>query len=192
MDTSMIVAIVGGAVLVWAYLTYAKLIRMRNDVKEALSGIDVQFQKRADLIPNMMKMAAKFMEHERGLLTEIVELRNEVIKDYNKNSSSTVKDHIDLENKLKSRMDAFKINVENYPDLKSDQTMINAMNSLEEVEANISAARRFYNAAVNDLNNMVEIFPSSFIASLIKVEGMPFFEAEEAAKKAVNADDYFK
>ena len=188
----MIVAIVGGAVLVWAYLTYAKLIRMRNDVKEALSGIDVQFQKRADLIPNMMKMAAKFMEHERGLLTEIVELRNEVIKDYNKNSSSTVKDHIDLENKLKSRMDAFKINVENYPDLKSDQTMINAMNSLEEVEANISAARRFYNAAVNDLNNMVEIFPSSFIASLIKVEGMPFFEAEEAAKKAVNADDYFK
>ena len=84
------------------------------------------------------------------------------------------------------------VNVENYPQLKSDQTMIQAMQTYSEVEEHIAAARRFYNSAVNDLNNAVEIFPSSVIASSLNIQPYPFFKAEEAAKEPINAANYFK
>ena len=83
-------------------------------------------------------------------------------------------------------MKEFNLSVENYPDLKSNQTMMTAMQSMNEVEEHIAAARRFYNAAVNDLTNACEIFPSSLIASMLGIRAdMPYFEAEEAAKAPV-------
>ena len=84
------------------------------------------------------------------------------------------------------------VNVENYPQLKSDQTMMQAMQTYAEVEEHIAAARRFYNSAVNELNNAVEIFPSSVIAGMCGISSYPFFEAVEAARQEVNAADYFK
>ena len=80
--------------------------------------------------------------------------------------------------------------VENYPELKSDQAMVTAMRTYNEVEEHIAAARRFYNSAVLELNNAVEIFPSSLIAACIGVRKQEFFHAEEAARQAVNAADY--
>ena len=82
--------------------------------------------------------------------------------------------------------------VENYPQLKADQTMITAMQTYNEVEEHIAAARRFYNSAVNDLNNSAEIFPSSIIANMIGVRPYPFFEANEVARQEIHASDYFK
>ena len=83
--------------------------------------------------------------------------------------------------------------VENYPDLKSNQTMLQAMQSMNDVEEHIAASRRFYNSAVNDLKNAVEIFPSSMIAGMLGIKAdMPYFEAEEAAKKDIKSSDYFK
>ena len=77
--------------------------------------------------------------------------------------------------------------------MKSNQTMLNAMESLNAVEEHIAAARRFYNSNVTELKNAVEIFPSSLIAKMIGIKlDMPYFEAEEAAKKSVNAAEFFK
>lgn len=90
-------------------------------------------------------------------------------------------------------MNDFKLQAENYPDMKSNQTMLNAMESMNEVEEHIAAARRFYNSNVTELKNAVEIFPSSLVAKIVGVKDeMPFFEAEEAAKKAVDASGFFK
>ncbi|WP_268259956.1 LemA family protein [Solemya velum gill symbiont] len=149
-----------------------------------------EFQKRTDLVPNMLKAAKKYMEHEKELLSEIVELRSSANVSYDKSDPQQVGKHIDAENMLKSKLDALKITVENYPDLKSDATMLDAMDSMENVENNLSAARRFYNSAVGDLNNTVEIFPSSFFANWLNIRQMPFFEAEESARKSVDASDY--
>ncbi len=191
MDTSlMITAAIILIPFIVGYTIYAGLIRKKNMVLEALSGIDVQFQKRADLVPNMLKAAKKYMEHEKELFSEIVELRNSANASYDKSDPQQVGKHIEAENLLKSKIDALKITVENYPELKSDATMLDAMDSMENVEGNLSAARRFYNSAVGDLNNAVEIFPSSLFANWLNIRQMPFFEADESSRKAIDASDY--
>ena len=94
---------------------------------------------------------------------------------------------------LDAKLKEFWLSVENYPDLKSNQTMIQAMQSFNEVEEHIAAARRFYNSGVNDLKNAVEIFPSSIIASLIGIKAdMPFFEVDTVAKNRIDANEFFK
>ena len=172
------------------YLLYVSLIQKRNRLKESASGIDVQLKKRYDLIPNLMTMAAKYMEHEKSLMEEITKLRSEAMKvDFNVDPSKK----FELDNLLSQRLNDFKLSAENYPDMKSTQTMLNAMESLNAVEEHIAAARRFYNSNVTALKNAVEIFPSSLIAKMIGIKlDMPYFEAEEAAKKSVNATEFFK
>ena len=172
------------------YLLYVSLIQKRNRLKESASGIDVQLKKRYDLIPNLMTMAAKYMEHEKSLMEEITKLRSEAMNvDFNIDPSKK----FELDNLLSQRLNDFKLSAENYPDMKSNQTMLNAMESLNAVEEHIAAARRFYNSNVTELKNAVEIFPSSLIAKMIGIKlDMPYFEAEEVAKKSVNAAEFFK
>lgn len=184
----VVVAIV--LVVAIVYGLYVKLIQKKNKVKEAMSGIDVQLKKRYDLIPNILTIAKKFMEHERGLIEDITKLRTQAAG--LRTTTDTVTEKINLDNAIASKMGELMVNVENYPQLKSDQTMIQAMQTYAEVEEHIAAARRFYNSAVNDLNNAVEIFPSSVIASALAIKACPYFEVEEAAKQSINASEYFK
>ncbi len=182
--------IIVAVVVVGFYLIYVSLIKKKNRLKESASGIDVQLKKRYDLIPNLMTMAAKYMEHEKSMMEEIARLRSESM---NVNFMTDPNKKIELENLLSSKMQDFKLSAENYPDMKSNQALMNAMESLNSVEEHIAAARRFYNANVTDLKNAVEIFPSSLVAKMIGVKDeMPYFEAEEPAKKSINAQDFFK
>src|SRR5574344_3050104 len=172
------------------YSIYVSLIKKKNKVKEYFSDVDVQLKKRYDLIPNILTIANKFMEHERGLMDDITKLRTQAAS--LQSTPDTISDKIKLDNQIANKMGQLMVNVENYPQLKSDQTMIQAMQTYSEVEEHIAAARRFYNSAVNDLNNAVEIFPSSIFAGMMNISSCPFFEAEEAARQSVNATDFFK
>ena len=176
--------------LIPLYSMYVSLIQKKNKVKESMGGIDVQLKKRYDLIPNILVIANKFMEHERGLITEITNLRTQASN--LRADRDTISKKLDLDTQIANKMGQLMVNVENYPQLKSDQTMIQAMQTYSEVEEHIAAARRFYNSAVNDLNNAVEIFPSSVISSALNIQPYPFFKAEEAAKEPINAANYFK
>lgn len=177
-------------VIIGLYILYILLIVKKNKVKEAASGIEVQLKKRYDLIPNILTMANKFMEHEKGLMEEITKLRTDAMAtDFSDNPHDKAK----LEEMLADKMKELLISVENYPDLKSNQTMLEAMQTFNEVEEHIAASRRFYNSAVNDLKNRIEIFPSNMVAKLIGIkDDMPLFEAEDDAKKSINSRDYFK
>ena len=175
-------------VLIACYNMYASLIRKKNKVQEAMSGIDVQLNKRYSLIPNILTIAKRFMEHEVELFTGITELRSRAAS--LKATDDTIQEKIKLDNAISSKMSQLLVNVENYPQLKSDQTMVQTMQTYSEVEEHIAAARRFYNSAVNDLNNAVQIFPSSLVAAMIGIKSYPFFEAAEAAKQEINASDY--
>lgn len=179
-----------GIVVIIAYLWYVSLIKKRNAGREALSGIDVQLKKRANLVPNILKIAKKFMEHEKSLLTDITALRAQVTAGYDLNDAEAIRLHLVAAEQLNSKMGQLMVNVENYPELKSDSTMLQAMQTYNEVEEHISAARRFYNAAVSELNTAVEIFPGSIIAAMANVRVMPFYEADEAAKTPVDAADF--
>lgn len=186
---TVVLTAVGIIILIALYGMYVKLIQKKNKVKEAMGGIDVQLNKRYSLIPNILTIANKFMEHERGLMEEITSLRSKASGI--KANSDTIAEKMQLDNQIASKMGQLMVNVENYPQLKSDQTMVQAMQTYSEVEEHIAAARRFYNSAVNDLNNSVEIFPSSMIASMIGISTYPFFEANEEVKKEIDAKNYF-
>ncbi|MBR1424285.1 LemA family protein [bacterium] len=186
----MLMVIVGIVVLIILYNLYAGVIKKKNKMREAMSGIDVQLRKRYDLIPNILTIAKKFMEHERGLMEDITKLRTAASAI--RSDAETISKKIELDNQITSKMSQLLVSVENYPQLKSDQTMIQAMQTYAEVEEHIAAARRFYNSAVNDLNNAVEIFPSSIFAALLGIKTCPFFETEETVKAPISAADYLK
>lgn len=183
-----ILVIVVAVLFIVFYNMYVSLLKKRNRVREAISGVDVQMTKRYDLIPNILTIANRFMEHEKSLLEEIAALRTRAVGVGS--GAETISEKINLDNSIASKMGQLMVNVENYPQLKSDQTMTQAIATYTEVEEHIAAARRFYNSAVNELNNAVEIFPSSVIAGMLNINSYPFFEAPESAKKGVNASDY--
>jgi LemA protein len=178
-------------VLIAGYGWYMALIKRRNRAREALSSIDVQLRKRADLVPNVLKIASRFMQHERELMTELTELRASTMQGYDPKDPEAVKQHLQSADALKGAMMRLFAVAENYPQLKSNETMVTAQDTYSEVEGHIAAARRFYNAAVTELNNAVQIFPGSVIAGMANVQEMPFYEeTDEAAKKPVDASDY--
>lgn len=172
-----------------AYIFYVSLIKKKNKAKEAFSGIDVQLKKRYDLIPNVLQIAKKFMEHERGLLEEIARLRSQAAG--MPANLSNAEQKLSLDNMITGKMGQLMVSVENYPQLKSDQTMMTAMQTYNEQEEHIAAARRFYNSAVLELNNAVEIFPGNILAMLLNIKQLPFFEVTEAKERErINAADY--
>ena len=187
MDTGTIVIIIAFIIILLLYFLYARIIKNKNKAYEALAGIDVQLKNRSNLIPNILQIAKKFMEHEKELISNVTELRTKTDKDYDSNDAAAVKEHMQSASALGAQMGQLMISVEAYPDLKSDQTMQQAQLSYNEVETKIAAARRFYNSAVGQLNNSIEIFPGSIIARYANASVMPFYEVDEASKAPVDA-----
>jgi LemA protein len=182
------ISIIVLAVLAGAYFWYATLIARRNKVNEAMSSVDVHLNQRHDLIPNIVKLAGRFMEHERELLTEVTRLREEARRPIGSTPGDVGK-RFELEGQLGQRVGQLMVSMEAYPQLKSDRPMVEAQQTWTETEAQITAARRFYNAAVNQLNNAIQIFPGPIIAAVAGVQAMPFFEAPAAARVAPDVDD---
>lgn len=172
------------------YIMYARLIRLKNAALEALSSIDVQLKKRHDLVPNILTIAKKFMDHEDAVLTKVTQMRSISSSNYDKNNPEEVAQHLEANKQLQSAMMNLFAVAENYPDLKSQETMVRAQETYEEVEGHISAARRFYNSSVGDLKNAVEIFPSSAVANMIGIKAMPFFEIDDAERGPVSASEF--
>ena len=187
----MLLVVIGFIVVVplgMLYFYYVRVIKNKNQVLEALSGIDVQLRKRYDLIPNILTIAQKFMEHEKEIFSKITELRTQAV-----NANLGSKEKFQAENALDTEMKALMVNVENYPTLKSDATMVQAMQTYNEVEEHISAARRFYNSALRELKNSVEIFPGSLFAGCAgEVKNLSFYEADATSRQPVKASDILK
>lgn len=181
-------SIVAVVALAGVYVWYAAIIARRNKVHEALSSVDVHLNQRHDLIPNIVKLAARFMEHERGLLSDVTRLREEARK-ATPPTPGEIGQRFALEGELGQRVGQLLVSMEAYPELKSDRPLIEAQQAWAEAEAQITAARRFYNAAVNQLNNAIQIFPGQLIAAFAGVKPMPFFEAPAAARTAPSVDD---
>lgn len=169
------------------YVWYAAIISRRNKVQEALSSVDVHLTQRHDLIPNIVKLAGRFMEHERALLTEVTRLR-EAASATATTSAGELGKRFAIEGELGQRMAQLLVRMEAYPELKADRPVTEAQQTWTEIEAQITAARRFYNAAVNQLNTSIQIFPGQLIAGIAGITPMPFFEAPVAARTAPTVD----
>ena len=163
------------------------LISSRDKVAEALSGIDVQLKKRYDLIPNLISTAKNYMKHEENILLEITSLRTKAV-----NNDLSQKEELDLNNQLSKKLQSLNVMVENYPELKADTSFDNVQRSLNEVESQISAARRAYNANVRQYNSKLEHFPSSIIANFKGLKKYNFFTIESHEKENIDVDELFK
>lgn len=177
-------------VLAVFYSWYVSIITKRNAMQEAFSGIDVQLKKRTDLIPNILAIANKFMQHEKSLLEEITQLRTQVLSAAKRTENS--ESRFKLEGQLEQSLSGLMIAVENYPDLKSDQNMLEAQRAYADVEEHISAARRSFNSANRILRNSIQVFPGNIIAGMINVSAMPFFEITESARQPIDAASLLK
>ena len=171
------------------YSSYVKVIKSGNAVREAKSSIDVQFKKRYDLLPNILTIAAKFMTHEKEVLTKITELRSQALQ-----APAGSQEAFACNQKLDGLLGQLKVSMENYPTLKSDATMMQAMKTYNEVEEHIAAARRFYNSAVTQLRNYTMIFPTSLFKGLVQEEMQStYYEIEDKnMTNPINAADYLK
>ena len=166
---------------------YNTLVGKKNDVENIFAGVDAVLKKRYDLVPNLVAAVKNYMKHEAGLLTEITELRARA-------SSGRISDDekVDLDNKLSRALGGIMIAVENYPDLKASQNFMQLQRSLNEIEEQISAARRAYNAAVTDYNNAVEMFPTNIAAGMMNYQRKQVFEISEQERQNVNVGDLFQ
>jgi LemA protein len=173
-------------ILIIGIVMYNNLISKKNNVEYAFSSIDVMLKKRHDLIPNLVASVKQYMTHERGLLTEITELRNSVMKP-NLSDSERFK----AEGQLSSMLGKVQIAVENYPDLKANTNFLQLQAAMNEVEEQLSAARRAFNASVNGYNNSVEMFPTNILAGMMNLRRRDSFEIAEAERGNVNIDNLF-
>ncbi len=175
-------------VLVVMYLgMYNTMVGKKNQVINVFGTIDALLKKRYDLIPNLVSSCQTYMNYEKGTLTQITELRAKAISG---NLSDDEK--VGLENQMSKLLGGLKIAVENYPDLKANQNFLQLQAALNEVEEQISAARRAYNATVTDYNNAVEMFPTNMIASSMGLSQKKVFEIPEEERRAVNVGELFK
>jgi len=183
MSTSVIILIIITFVLV---LMYNTLVAKKNQVENIFASVDTVLKKRYDLIPNLVASVSKYMEHEKGLLEEVTKLRSDANKP---NISDEQK--IALDAKMSAALGSIMIAVENYPDLKANENVMHLQRTLNEVEEQISAARRAYNQAVTDYNNALEQIPTNFMASIMSYRRKEVFEIVEAERKNVNVKELF-
>ena len=183
---TVLIAVIAIIILFGLYGLYVNVVKSKNAVLQALSSIDVQLKKRCDLIPNILTIAKKFMEHETGIFEKITELRTQAMK-----AKSGSSEKFRAEAQLDAQLRALMVNVENYPTLKSDATMVQAMQTYNEVEEHIAAARRFYNSALTQLRNIIQIFPGSLFSSFAgEAATYSYFETDESSRKSINEKDY--
>ena len=177
--TTLIVVGVIVVVAVFVIGMYNSLVRLRNQVDNAWSQIDVQLKRRHDLIPNLMETAKGYMKHERETFEAITEARSRAM------GAGSVSEASKAEGGLSGALSNFMLVVENYPDLKANQNFLSLQEELSSTENKIAFSRQAYNDGVMVFNNKTQMFPSSVIAGMFNFSKRDFFEIENAAEREV-------
>ena len=162
---------------VWALAVFNRLVALRNRLKEAWSGIDVQLKRRRDLVPNLVEAVKGYQAHERKLLEDLTAHRTAAL------GAQGVAGTGRAENDLARDLKALVAVAEAYPDLKADRNYRQLFDALVEVEDHLQYARRYYNGTVRDLNILVESFPSLLVARVAGFASAEFFEVEAALER---------
>ena len=178
-----IVLIILAIIIIALISMYNSLVTLRLRVKNAWSQIDVQLQRRFDLIPNLVETVKGYMTHESEVLTKVTDLRSSWA------NAKTVDQKADLDNQLSESLKTIMAVSENYPDLKANQNFSELQAELTNTENKISYSRQFYNDTVTRYNTKLEVFPSNIIASIFHFTAETLFEVDNAeARKSIKVD----
>ena len=171
------------AVVVAVILMYNGLVQSKKKVENAWGQIDIQLQRRFDLIPNLVEAVKGYMQHEEETLTKVTELRTSWA------NAQTVSEKADLENQLSGALKTIMAVSENYPDLKANQNFNTLQEELRSTENKISYARQFYNDTVTMYNTKLQVIPTNIIAGMFNFQPEELFKTtSEEARQNVKVD----
>jgi len=176
----MVLLVLVGVVAVvalWFVFTYNGLVRLRNQVKNAWSQIDVQLKRRYDLIPNIVETVKGYAAHEKGTLENVIKARQAGI------DAKTVQEQAQAENMITGALRQLFALSEAYPNLKANENFLALQEELASTENKIGFARQYYNDTVKDFNTRQEMFPANLVASMLGFQPAEFFEIEEASQR---------
>lgn len=183
-----------GLVLVFSGIsTYNKMVKLDEGVVEKWSQVENDYQRRADLIPNLVKTVRSYAEYEQETLTEVVEARakaTSVTVDPTNMNAASIQQFQQAQEGLTSALSKLLVVVEKYPDLKANQNYMDLQRQLEGTENRISNARRKFNEATRDYNTYIRRFFPRMLASWFGFEQKVYFEAKEGAEDAPDVGDY--
>lgn len=179
---SLAVIIIGVVIIAGLYLigTYNSFIILKTRIQEALSGIDVQLRRRADLIPNLVETVKGYTKHEKSLFETVTKARSALI------SAGSVKEKAEANNQLSAALKSIFAVAEAYPNLKANENFQDLQRQLEDTEDKIAYSLQFFNANVLDFNTKIQTFPSNIIADLFNFKEYEFFASNEEEKKKVD------
>ena len=178
-----IILIIVAVIAILLVVLYNKLVTMRLRVKNAWSQIEVQLQRRFDLIPNLVETVKGYMAHESDVLTKVTDLRSSWAE------AKTVDEKAKLDNELSDTLKTIMAVAENYPDLKANQSFASLQEELKNTENKISYSRQFYNDTVTRYNTQLQVFPSNIVAGMFHFTEETLFEVDnEEARKNVKVE----
>ena len=170
-------------IVIWVIAVYNGLVKSRQKVKNSRSQIEVQLQRRFDLIPNLVEAVKGYMGHESEVLEKVTALRTSWA------NASESSEKVKIDNELSGALKTIMAVSENYPDLKANQNFLELQQELQNTENKISFSRQFYNDSVTMYNTKLEVVPSNIIASMFGFKPEELFKVEsEEARKNVKVD----
>lgn len=181
LSTIVVLSLVGLIVFIISMQIHNGLVMKKNLVAKSFSTVDVLLKKRWDLIPNLVAVVKNHMKFEQQTLAEITRLRSRAMS-----GDVSPEQRISIENQISRTMGNIMALIESYPELKSNEHVSQLLESLNETEEQISAARRFYNAAVTEYNNALEMFPSNLVASYMRYQSKELFVTPAEERNNVN------
>ena len=152
-------------------------VRMKNNCEEAFSTIDIYLKKRYDLIPNLVETVKGYAKHESETLERVVAARNRAV------NATTTAEKIEADANVSNAIKSINMVAEKYPDLKANTNFLDLMNQLKSIETTLADQRRYYNGTVKKYNTERDIFPKSIIASLMRLEKMPYFQLDSEEER---------
>lgn len=168
--------------VLWYTFTYNRLISLSGSVDGAWAQVETQYQRRIDLIPNLVNTVKGYAKHEEGLFTKITELRSQWQSARNTGDRGQ---EIGTIQSMESALSRLLVVVENYPELKANQNFLALQDELAGTENRIAVERQRYNDAVKKYNIAIKRIPTNIVANLADFEGKQFFEAEEGSEEVV-------
>lgn len=162
--------------IIWVYNTF---VRLSNQVRTAWSDVDVQLARRHDLVPSLVKVVSAYANHEKQLFSDVVRLRGEALNLHSPSKLAL------LEDGIQQNVNRILLLQESYPELKSSTNFLKLQHQLVEVEDELQYARRFYNGAVRDYNDAVQMFPYRLFARPFGFRVADYFTAGSAAQSSV-------
>lgn len=173
--------VIGAIALIAIFLifTYNALVRLRNMVDEAWNQISVQLKRRHDLIPNLVNAVKGYMDFEQETLTKVIEARNAAVS-AGQGGAANAGEAGQAENVLSGMLRQLFALVENYPDLKANQNVMQLQEELTTTENQIGFSRQHYNSTVREMNTSIQTFPNNMVAGLFGFRERDYFQISEA------------